>query len=257
MYTSYAEHINLLSREQKGDLLSAIMAYAVTGSESDVDMDGMTRMAFSFIKAQMDRDNEKYQKTTEARREAGKKGGEAKRANATKKVAKVANANFAKQDVANLADNDNVNDNVTDSDKDNNVVPVQPHKCGEASEEYPYKEVVEYLNIRAGTKYRASSKDTKKHIHARFEEGYTLDDFKAVIDKKVSEWGKEPDKGQKDMRPYLRPSTLFGKNFESYLNQPEVKFKQPKSGFTKFPQREYSKQDYAAIEKALLQKGAL
>lgn len=55
---------------------------------------------------------------------------------------------------------------------------------------------------------------------ARKNEGFTLDDFKTVIAKKAAEWGKEPEKGQKDMRPYLRPETLFGTKFESYLNQP-------------------------------------
>ena len=39
-----------------------------------------------------------------------------------------------------------------------------------------------------------------------------MEDFKAVIDYKVSEW-----KGTK-MEDYLRPETLFGTKFESYLN---------------------------------------
>lgn len=76
------------------------------------------------------------------------------------------------------------------------------------------KEIIEYLNKRAGTKYRASSADTKKHITARIKEGYSLSDFKRVIDIKVKEW-----KYDKKMAPYLRPSTLFGTKFESYLNQ--------------------------------------
>ena len=73
-------------------------------------------------------------------------------------------------------------------------------------------QVVEYLNEKAGTKYRTSSANTKRHIHARFAEGFTLDDFKAVIDKKCADWkGTEWEK-------FLRPETLFGSKFESYLN---------------------------------------
>ena len=79
--------------------------------------------------------------------------------------------------------------------------------------EYPYKEVVDRLNAKAGTAFKDKSKDTRSHIKARFDEGYSLDDFFTVIDKKVADWqGTEQEK-------YLRPSTLFGTKFESYLNQ--------------------------------------
>ena len=74
--------------------------------------------------------------------------------------------------------------------------------------------IIEYLNLKAGTKYRASSKSTQMHVHARLEEGFTLDDFKSVIDKKCSEWIGT------DFAQYLRPVTLFGAKFESYLNAP-------------------------------------
>lgn len=75
------------------------------------------------------------------------------------------------------------------------------------------KTIVDYLNEKAGTKYRASTEDTAKHIRARLNENFTLDDFFAVIDKKCAEWmGTEFEK-------FLRPKTLFGSKFESYLNQ--------------------------------------
>ena len=74
------------------------------------------------------------------------------------------------------------------------------------------KTIVDYLNSKADTKYRAGTESTARHIRARLNEGYTVDDFFAVIDKKVAEW-----KGT-DMEKYLRPETLFGSKFESYLN---------------------------------------
>ncbi len=49
-------------------------------------------------------------------------------------------------------------------------------------------EVVNHLNEKAGTKYKSTSKNTTRHIQARINEGYTLEDFKTVIDKKCSEW---------------------------------------------------------------------
>ena len=84
------------------------------------------------------------------------------------------------------------------------------------------KNVISYLNKRAGTNYKASSKNTQKLIGARVNEGFREEDFYAVIDTKVAEWGKPPKAGAKDMRPYLRPETLFGTKFEAYLNQRRV-----------------------------------
>lgn len=80
-----------------------------------------------------------------------------------------------------------------------------------------YKSVIDRLNEKAGTNYRASSAATQKHINARLAEGYTLEDFFSVIDKKCAEW-----KGT-NMEMYLRPETLFGSKFENYLNAPASK----------------------------------
>ena len=72
--------------------------------------------------------------------------------------------------------------------------------------------IVEYLSQKANKAYRTSNKATQKHINARLAEGYTVEEFITVIDKKVAEW-----KGT-DMEQYLRPETLFGNKFEGYLN---------------------------------------
>ena len=76
-----------------------------------------------------------------------------------------------------------------------------------------YKNVVSYLNKKANTKYKPSSNKTKTLIDARINDGFTLEDFKKVIDNKITDWLKN------DMAKYLRPETLFGTKFESYLNQ--------------------------------------
>ena len=78
-------------------------------------------------------------------------------------------------------------------------------------------EIVDYLNAVCGTNYRSRTVGTQTKIVARLEEGYTVDDFKVVIDKKANEW-----KGT-DMEKYLRPETLFGSKFENYLNQKTTK----------------------------------
>jgi uncharacterized phage protein (TIGR02220 family) len=78
---------------------------------------------------------------------------------------------------------------------------------------YNIEYIVGYLNEKAGTRYRPSTDVTVKSIKARLNEGFTVEDFKVVIDKKVEQW-----KGTQ-MEEYLRPQTLFGTKFESYLNQ--------------------------------------
>ena len=55
------------------------------------------------------------------------------------------------------------------------------------------------------------------------KEGFTLEDFKTVIDIKTKKWLHD-DK----MRDFLRPKTLFSTNFEGYLNEvPRKKTEQP------------------------------
>lgn len=75
-----------------------------------------------------------------------------------------------------------------------------------------YIKVIQHLNEKAGTRYKPSSSKTKTCIHARLAEGFTLDDFYTVIDKKCTEWIGT------DWEKFLRPETLFGTKFEGYLN---------------------------------------
>ena len=90
---------------------------------------------------------------------------------------------------------------------------------------YPIEEIISYLNEKAGTNYKPTTKKTQDFIKARFNEGFNIDDFKTVIDKKVNSWaGTEWEK-------FIRPETLFGTKFESYLNE-------------KLPNKDYKKTSY-------------
>ncbi len=81
---------------------------------------------------------------------------------------------------------------------------------------YEQRIPIAYLNQILNKNYKFVDKNTKL-VNARIKEGYTIDDFKTVIDKKVSEWQNG------DMAKYLRPETLFGTKFDGYLNQPIAK----------------------------------
>lgn len=76
-----------------------------------------------------------------------------------------------------------------------------------------YKEIISYLNEKTGKNYRHTSRRTCSAIRARLAEGFTVEDFKAVIDRKCADWLKDAK-----MEEYLRPETLFGTKFEGYLN---------------------------------------
>ena len=81
-----------------------------------------------------------------------------------------------------------------------------------------YVEIVDYLNEKIGARYSAKSSKTQTLINARMNEGFTLEDFKTVIDKKCNDWLKDTK-----MSKYLRPETLFGTKFEGYLNEIQKK----------------------------------
>ena len=85
-------------------------------------------------------------------------------------------------------------------------------------DDVPYKEIVDYLNLKTSKSYKHSTSKTKSLIKARWNEGFRIDDFKKVIDNKCFEWI-----GNSDMAKYLRPETLFGPKFEGYLNENNVK----------------------------------
>lgn len=93
-------------------------------------------------------------------------------------------------------------------------------------EDIPFSQIIDYLNQKTGAKYRPSTPKTQSHIRARWNEGYTLDDFKDVIDVKCSDWLNDHD-----MSKYLCPDTLFGTKFEKYLNQPRKRKRQREPEF--------------------------
>ena len=85
----------------------------------------------------------------------------------------------------------------------------------------PYEEIVQYLNQKTNKNFKHTSKVTQRHIRARLAEGFTVSDFKQVIDNKCNDWLRD-----QKMKEYLRPETLFGTKFESYLNSKTTTTKQ-------------------------------
>ena len=110
LYRSYLEHIELLSSEDRGTWITAVLHYV-----SDLPLPEMkpeVRMAFSFVRARIDEDYLKYQETLEKKRKAGQKGGIASGISRRNE----ASDSSASKNEANEHDNEYVYDNDYDND---------------------------------------------------------------------------------------------------------------------------------------------
>lgn len=104
----------------------------------------------------------------------------------------------------------------------------------------PIVDIVDYLNAKTNANYKSTTKKTKQLIKARLKEGFTLEDFKRVIDLKTEKWLPDPQ-----MNQFLRPETLFGNKFESYLNQKPIgKDQQEKARQIPVHHRTYNEEDF-------------
>ncbi|MGG1339729.1 conserved phage C-terminal domain-containing protein [Bacillus toyonensis] len=89
----------------------------------------------------------------------------------------------------------------------------------------PYEDIISYLNEKVGKSFKHKTTKTRTLINSRFKDGFTIDDFKQVIDIKTAQWLKDSN-----MNQYLRPETLFGTKFEGYLNEKGAKNNAESSG---------------------------
>jgi uncharacterized phage protein (TIGR02220 family) len=108
--------------------------------------------------------------------------------------------------------------------------------------------IISYLNEKGGTKFRAAS-SYRKLINKRIREGYVVDDFFKVVDNMVAAW--LPDD---TMRMYLRPQTLFGDKFQSYLDWRVDERRSPSSrgnGSGRYVEDTRTPSKYAGIEEVL------
>ena len=193
------------SNEDAGKLFHTICRYSL--GEEIGDLEDKIQVAFNFFKNRLEKNRKNWEKTRKARIESGKLGG----------LAKQANANFAKQNeqtVANVAVSDNVNvsDSVCVNDIKNSVNNIK----NKASPSDEMITILEDLSKRVKSKkgFSPSAKVNQNLIKARMSEGFTVENFIAVNEKKVKQWLHDPA-----MSKYLRPETLYGKKFDGYLNE--------------------------------------
>lgn len=84
--------------------------------------------------------------------------------------------------------------------------------CPTPPEAIPYIAIIQHLNQVCGSRYLASTQSYRRHIKARWNDGFRYQDFVSVIDLKFKEWGTD-----EKMVKFLRPETLFGTKMPTYL----------------------------------------
>lgn len=96
------------------------------------------------------------------------------------------------------------------------------------------EKIIAYLNSKTDKNFKLKTPKTISFIMARIKEGFNFDNFMTVIDKKTFQWIDT------DMSKYLRPETLFGTKFESYLNEKDIpKQKTEDSGYNEIVNKLY------------------
>lgn len=117
-------------------------------------------------------------------------------------------------------------------------------KVEKPNNELPIR-ILQYLNQKANKNFKTVENNLTR-IRARLKDGFTKEDFKIVIDKKVKEWLLD-----KKMNTYLRPETLFGNKFESYLNQEDEKPKEVQSCFRERKAKTMTDEEIQEMEKLM------
>lgn len=190
------------------ELIGMIVRYLRTGDEPTPRTDSQ-KMALSMVRPVLEK--------SRSRIVAGSKGGSEPQSKTTSKPPSKTSSKQASKTESKRDNNPSSKQASDIYSSSSTPLPDSSSEEGVQGEEdgIPYGEIVRHLNEAVGASYRPSSKKTRQLIHARWEEGFRLSDFIAVIDTMSTEWLHD-----QKMSAYLRPETLFGTKFESYLNRP-------------------------------------
>lgn len=271
------EDIEDMSLEEQGLIFRAMISFAQTGEEPEFE-DKAMRAAWKPIRRRMVKDNEAYEEKCRKNRENGQRGGRPRKQedsdlvderNTSAEERQTVNDDIEEsQWIMSVEENNHtVNSDIdenrtvfeetektewflkkpkkpdTDTDTDTDTeTDIERDKRARAREDIPFDEIIGYLNQQAGTKFRADAKEARRCIRARWKEGYRLEDFKTVVDKKCADWLHD-----EKMVAMLRPITLFSTKFETYLHQARAKPK--RNAFCNYNQRDDI--DYDELEREL------
>lgn len=189
LYTNYYDILKDLPDEDTGALFKAILCYTKTGSEPKLKE--RIKIAFAFIKNQLDLDKDKYNKKVERLRENGRKGGLAKAGKEEieeDSLANLANAKIAKHN-DNVNNNVNVNDNVLSQNVEKVKVEIEERKILEnyvKKNKLAKKNVSAYVSkiIENGDHIRILEEEKRAIIPKKTRKEQIEEDIASVVDKR-------------------------------------------------------------------------
>lgn len=200
IYKEYYELITLLTEREQQELLLAITKFMFEDVEPTLN-DKQTKI-FNNLRRPLEKSKKRSKCGSITKSNENQEENETKTKENQKEIKAKSNEN-QKENESKTHQDVNVIVNVNDN------VDVNVNKITLAE----IKGIIEYLNIKSNSHYKYSTDKTQTLIKARIKDGFTLDDFKIVIDKKCEEWLGT------DFEKFLRPETLFSNKFEGYLNQ--------------------------------------
>lgn len=200
IYKEYYELITLLTEREQQELLLAITKFMFEDVEPTLN-DKQTKI-FNNLRRPLEKSKKRSKCGSITKSNENQEENEIKTKENQKEIKTKSNEN-QKENESKTHQDVNVIVNVNDN------VDVNVNKITLAE----IKGIIEYLNIKSNSHYKYSTDKTQTLIKARIKDGFTLDDFKIVIDKKCEEWLGT------DFEKFLRPETLFSNKFEGYLNQ--------------------------------------
>ena len=208
VYGDIEESLNELTDEQVAKLFRGMVSYFNTGK--DPKFSGLMKMVFIPIRQQMDRDTDKYEKKCEKNRESIQKYWDKVKADTNEYERIPPNTNVYER----IPPNTNVANTNTKTNTDTKTDTGTTTTSSETDAGLLSFDLIQYLNEKTGSDYKADKANAVR-VQSLLDSGYSPDQLRTVIDKKVDEWY-----GDSKMRSYLRPSTLFGDKFGEYLAAP-------------------------------------
>ena len=208
VYGDIEESLNELTDEQVAKLFRGMVSYFNTGKEPKFS--GLMKMVFIPIRQQMDRDTDKYEKKCEKNRESIQKYWDKVKADTNEYERIRMNTNVYER----IPPNTNVANTNTKTSTTTKTDTGTTTTSSETDAGLLSFDLIQYLNEKTGGNYKPDKANAVR-VQSLLDSGYTPLQLRTVIDKKCDEWMTD-----EKMRPYLRPSTLFGDKFGEYLAAP-------------------------------------
>ncbi len=217
-FQCYLDNEHMLSHlndKQAGMLWKALFSYANHDEELSFS-DPLVSMAYTTMKAQIDRDFMKYHQKCEKNRENIKKR-YIKCDTEYDGIPSNTNEYERYQEEEKEEEKEEYKEKEKDNDKEKEKENASSYSLRiDAVDKYKIELIINSLNKSTGADFNPRDSATQRLIAKRLNEGYKLNDFFSVIEHKCRELATDSEK-----RSYLCPKTLFSDNFKIYLDEAE------------------------------------